>query len=183
MAKTDDSIPPVPLPPATAKAGAVPPVEPKPKVAKPAAAATPTTTKAASTTTTGAAKSAPPANTVAPTTVAPAAVAPVAPASPAPAPTPQTAYAAAPAAPPQGLAIASMITGIAGIFLGGFFLASLAAIITGHMAQKRQPYARAFWLTGLITGYIGIGIAVVVFIFFVLWLVVFAGIVASTTIG
>jgi hypothetical protein len=58
---------------------------------------------------------------------------------------------------PQGLSIASMICGIAGIVLGfsGFgFFPGVAAIITGHLAQKRQPYARGFWITGLITGYV-----------------------------
>jgi hypothetical protein len=71
-------------------------------------------------------------------------------------------YYAAPQ-PPRSLALASMITGIIGVFFSlgyGFgFLPSLAAIITGHLARKRQPYARGMWLTGLICGYIGLGIA------------------------
>ncbi len=60
-----------------------------------------------------------------------------------------------------------MILGIAGLFFG--LIVSVAAVITGHMAQKSQPYAKPFWLTGIITGYIGIGIGVLVVIGFILW--------------
>ena len=67
-----------------------------------------------------------------------------------------------PPRPSQSLATASMITGIIGVFFSlgyGFgFLPSLAAVITGHLARKRQPWARGMWLTGLICGYIGLGI-------------------------
>ncbi len=87
---------------------------------------------------------------------------------------PPTSYAPAPAAPPQGLAIASFICGIGGLLLVwiGFGLpASIAAVITGHLAQKRQPYARGFWITGLITGYVGILIGVVVGIFIIGFLI------------
>jgi hypothetical protein len=67
--------------------------------------------------------------------------------------------------PQRGLATASMVTGIAGVFFALFegfgFLPSLAAVITGHLARKRQPYARGMWLTGLICGYIGLGISLI----------------------
>ncbi|WP_157157142.1 MULTISPECIES: DUF4190 domain-containing protein [unclassified Diaminobutyricimonas] len=72
----------------------------------------------------------------------------------------QPAYGAPGATRPQTLSVVSMITGIAGIIftwvpiLG--FLSSVAAVITGHMAQNREPHAKPFWLTGIITGYIGI---------------------------
>lgn len=60
-----------------------------------------------------------------------------------------------------------MVTGIIGVcfslLYGSGFLPSLAAVITGHLARKRQPYARGLWLTGLICGYIGLGIAVLWF--------------------
>ena len=65
--------------------------------------------------------------------------------------------------PPQGLSIASLACGIGGVvfsFFGFGFLPALAAVITGHLAQKRQPHARGYWLTGLITGYVGLGISV-----------------------
>jgi hypothetical protein len=85
----------------------------------------------------------------------------------------QGAYYAAPQ-PPKGLAIASLITGIAGAFFSLFYgfglFPSIAAVITGHIARKRQPYARGLWLAGLITGYVGIAIcllwiALAIFVF------------------
>jgi hypothetical protein len=77
--------------------------------------------------------------------------------------------------PPKGLAIASLVTGIAGAFFSLFYglglFPSIAAVITGHLARKRQPYARGFWIAGLITGYVGLGISVLwivgIIIFFV----------------
>jgi hypothetical protein len=74
---------------------------------------------------------------------------------------------------PKGLAIASMVLGIVGVFFSlGYGLGlfpSIAGIITGHLALKRQPAARGFWLAGLITGYVGlflslIGVALLIFI-------------------
>jgi hypothetical protein len=84
----------------------------------------------------------------------------------------QSGYYAAPQ-PPKGLAIASLVTGIVGVFFSLFYglglFPSIAAIITGHLAQKRQPYAKGFWIAGLVTGYVGlllslIGVAILVFI-------------------
>ena len=72
-----------------------------------------------------------------------------------------------------------MVAGIGGIVLGGFILASIAAVVMGHMAQKRQPYAKAFWLTGLITGYIGIGIGLIVALLVVVWFVAIATIASN----
>jgi hypothetical protein len=81
-------------------------------------------------------------------------------------------YAYAPQ-PPKGLSITSMVLGIAGVvfsFCYGFgFFFGLAAVITGHMSVKRQPYAKPFWLTGIITGYVTIGIAL-------LWVLIIGGI-------
>lgn len=74
------------------------------------------------------------------------------------------------ASSPNGLAIASMVCGIAGIFLSVAFFGlfpAIAAVITGHMAQRRQPAAKPFWLTGLITGYVGIGIAILTLALFI----------------
>ncbi|WP_166877210.1 DUF4190 domain-containing protein [Salinibacterium sp. ZJ450] len=72
----------------------------------------------------------------------------------------QSAYGAPTASKPQTLSLVSMIAGIAGIIFSWVpilgFLASVAAVITGHMAQGREPQAKPFWLTGLITGYVGI---------------------------
>ena len=137
----DNEIPPVPVPPAGA---GVPPVEPAPT--PPTAPAPPANPYAA----------APPASPYAAPTAGPAPVS-----APGYAP---PAYAPQGALPPQGLSITSMILGIGGIllsFVGFGFLPSLAAVITGHLAQKRQPHAKAFWLTGIITGYVGLGIAII----------------------
>ena len=72
-------------------------------------------------------------------------------------------YAYAAAQPPRGLSIASMVLGICGVFLSFFyafgFFPSIAAVITGHLAIKRQPYARAMSIAGLICGYVGIAIS------------------------
>ena len=65
---------------------------------------------------------------------------------------------------PQGLSIASLICGIAGVVLsfGGLgLLPSIAGIVTGHLARKRQPWARGLWLTGMITGYVGLAISII----------------------
>jgi hypothetical protein len=63
-----------------------------------------------------------------------------------------------------------MVTGIGGLLLslfGAGFLPALAAVIIGHLAVKRQPHAKAFWLTGLITGYVGIAISLISLLFFI----------------
>jgi hypothetical protein len=81
-----------------------------------------------------------------------------------------------PAGPPQGLSIASMITGISGIllsFVAFGFLPGVAAVVTGHMAQKKQPYGRPFWLTGLITGYISVAIGLIALLFVIAGIVLF----------
>ena len=31
----------------------------------------------------------------------------------------------------------------------------------GHIAQKRDPWAKRFWVTALITGYVGVGISLI----------------------
>jgi Domain of unknown function (DUF4190) len=146
--------------------GVVPPIEPTPAAAAPAAAAP-----------VAAAPVAPPV----PPTVDPYAQ-PVQPGYVAPgyapgyAPAYQPGYYGAPQ-PPKGLSIASMVLGIAGVVLGIWYgiglFPSIAAIITGHMAQKRQPHARGFWIAGLITGYVGllfslIGVALLVIVIVVI---------------
>jgi hypothetical protein len=141
--------------------GAVPPIEPSPAVAPPVAVPPPPVTDPY-------AAAAPPP----PPNYAPAGYAP---------PSYQAGYYAAPQ-PPRGLAIASMVTGIVGAFFSlgyGFgLLPSIAAIITGHLARKRQPYARGMWLTGLICGYVGLGISVlwiIGIIVFIVWAVANSG--------
>lgn len=117
---------------------------------------------------------------------------PAAPAAPAstnfPAPPPYqpaaqaNAYAPGVAVPPRGLAIASMITGIAGLvlaFVGVGFLPAVAGVVLGHIAQRKQPYARPFWLTGIITGYVGVAIGLITAAFWIILII--AGISSSNT--
>ena len=60
------------------------------------------------------------------------------------------------------LSLISMITGIVGVVFFGFLaISSIAAIVLGFLGRKREPEARAFWLTGLITGFVGLGIFIV----------------------
>jgi len=74
--------------------------------------------------------------------------------------------------PTSGLAVASLITGIAGILLSFAvfpLLASLAAIFTGHMALKQtRPGSalggRGMAIAGLILGYVGVAILALVVI-------------------
>ena len=85
-------------------------------------------------------------------------------------------YAAQPAGPPKGLSVTSMVLGIVGVLFAGVgLLLSIGAIITGHLAQRSQPYAKGFWLTGIITGYVGAGIALLVIFFYVAVFIAAAG--------
>jgi hypothetical protein len=161
-----DDIPPIPAAPA-----GLTPVEPAPAVAPPAPPTPP----------------APPAYSAAPAYAAPPAYGPPpgytgAPAAPAYAPgysqpynpaVGQAGYAYV-GPPPQGLALASLLTAIGAVFVGP--LASIAAVILGHIAQKRQPWARGMWLTGLIIGYVGIGLSIV---FIAIYIVFIASLAAT----
>lgn len=55
---------------------------------------------------------------------------------------------------PKGLSIASMVCGIASVILGWFLLPQIAAIITGHLALRREPSAKGMSITGLVLGYL-----------------------------
>lgn len=87
---------------------------------------------------------------------------------------PQPAYAAPGmpmpvAQPSNGLAIWSLVTGILSLTLCGT-VAAIVAVITGHMALNRaktlppQLARRGMALTGLILGYVSIGLTVLVVI-------------------
>ena len=83
-------------------------------------------------------------------------------------------YVAGEPVPPRGLALASMITGIAGLvlaFAGVGFLPAVAAVVLGHIAQRKQPYARPFWLTGIITGYVGVAIGLITAAFWIILII------------
>jgi len=91
---------------------------------------------------------------------------------PAPDPAAPNPYAApaspAPAAGSKGLSITSLILGILGFIgawiFGSGLLFSIAAVITGHIGLKKEPSGRPLSITGLVLGYIGIAIAVIVLI-------------------
>ncbi|MGW8483660.1 DUF4190 domain-containing protein [Microbacterium sp. NPDC055903] len=124
-----------------------------------------------------------PAYPSAPTYSAPAAPvyqAPAAPGYPAPA---YPAYAAA--RPTNGLALATLICGIAGIVFSWLIFAiivpifiSLAAVVMGHISLsqiKRNPAlgGRGMALTGLILGYVPIAISIILLLFGILAIVAF----------
>jgi hypothetical protein len=81
-------------------------------------------------------------------------------------------------AEPKTLSIASMVCGIASVIMGWLLLPQIAAIITGHLALKREPAGRGMSIAGLVLGYLcllGYG---------ALWLLAVIGLaVASTTSG
>jgi len=188
VTNANDSVPPIPAPPAAPKAAAKKPAAQASAAKSPAPKSPAAKSPAAKAT---AAKAPAPAARASAFTQAVAVPESIAPVEPAPAP-PQPAS-VAPAAPPygpvpvvstapQGLAIASMVTGIVGLlfnFVAFGFLPSLAAVITGHLAQRRQPAARVYWLTGLITGYLGIGISLIIGVFVLIWIIALIGITAG----
>jgi hypothetical protein len=66
---------------------------------------------------------------------------------------------------PKGLSIASLCCGIAAfIGLGFFLLPQLAAVILGHMALRREPSGRGMAIAGLVLGYVGIALTVLVIV-------------------
>ena len=74
---------------------------------------------------------------------------------------------------PKSLSIASLCCGIA-VFVGlGFFLLpQFAAVILGHLALKREPSGRGMAIAGLVLGYVGIALTVLLIALFVLGLAV-----------
>lgn len=66
---------------------------------------------------------------------------------------------------PKGLSIASLCCGIA-VYAGfGFILLpQIAAVILGHMALRREPSGRGLAIAGLVLGYIGLALTVLVLV-------------------
>ena len=83
------------------------------------------------------------------------------------------------AAAPKNLSIASLCCGIA-VFVGFgvFLLPQLAAVILGHMALRREPSGRGFAIAGLVMGYVGIALTILVIVVFALLL---AGLASSSS--
>ena len=66
---------------------------------------------------------------------------------------------------PKGLSIASLCCGIAAfVGLGFFLLPQLAAVILGHLALRREPAGRGMAIAGLVMGYVGIALTLLVFV-------------------
>jgi Domain of unknown function (DUF4190) len=57
-------------------------------------------------------------------------------------------------AEPKTLSIASMVCGIASVIMGWILLPQIAAIVTGHLALKREPSGKGMSITGLVLGYL-----------------------------
>jgi hypothetical protein len=68
------------------------------------------------------------------------------------------------------LSIAALVTGIGGIVFGWAFVGvpSIAAVVLGHLALRREPEGRRLALPGLILGYVGIAGAVLLVVLILL---------------
>ena len=83
--------------------------------------------------------------------------------------------------PNSGLAITSLVCGIAGLVLAAFLLpliASVVAVITGHMSLsqiKSNPAlgGKGLGITGLVLGYAGLAVLLIMIVAFVFSLLVF----------
>lgn len=87
-----------------------------------------------------------------------------------PTPPPSTPYAPAPTSGKSPvLSILSLIFGILGVVLSLFlfgtgFIPGAAAVVLGFLGRRKEPLAKGMWLTGLITGFVAIGIAIIIWI-------------------
>jgi ABC-type tungstate transport system substrate-binding protein len=75
-----------------------------------------------------------------------------------------------------------MIAGVIGIlgspiaflpFFGGIVAIILpaAGVVLGFIARTKEPNGKGFWLTGIVTGFVGVGLALLSIL---LWALVFA---------
>ena len=82
-------------------------------------------------------------------------------------PTPPAAPNAGPAKPSTILSLLSMIGGIVGLVLsccfGAGILFAVAGIVLGHLGKKKEN-AKGMAMTGLITGYIGAALSILMWI-------------------
>jgi hypothetical protein len=68
-------------------------------------------------------------------------------------------------AEPKALSIASLCCGIAALVGFGFFLLpQIAAVILGHMALTREPAGRGMAIAGLVLGYVGVALTILVIV-------------------
>ena len=83
-------------------------------------------------------------------------------------PTPPAApYAAGPAKPSTILSLLSMISGIVGVLLsccfGAGFLFAVGGIVMGYLGKNKEN-ARGMAMTGIITGFVGVALAIITWI-------------------
>ncbi|MBX3195566.1 MAG: DUF4190 domain-containing protein [Microbacteriaceae bacterium] len=90
--------------------------------------------------------------------------------------TPPAAAPAAPSGPSPVLSIISLVAGIIGVLGSGIvaipivgsilgLIIPAAAVILGFLGKKREPFAsKGLWMTGIILGFVGIGIALIALI-------------------
>ena len=66
---------------------------------------------------------------------------------------------------PKILSVASLCCGIAALVGFGFFLLpQIAAVILGHMALTREPSGRGMAIAGLVLGYVGVALTILVIV-------------------
>lgn len=66
---------------------------------------------------------------------------------------------------PKGLSIASLCCGIAAFLgLGFFLLPQFAAVVLGHLALRREPSGKGMAIAGLVLGYVGIALTILVIV-------------------
>ncbi len=85
--------------------------------------------------------------------------------------------------PPKTLSLIGMISGIIGVIAFGLFVpASIAALVLGYLGRKREGEpAKGFWLTAIITGWVGVALSVIVALGFIALIAL--GSAVSTTEG
>ena len=92
-----------------------------------------------------------------------------------------------PASPPNNpLAVASLVLGIVGLVLIPF-LGSIAGVVTGHIARKqireRGEGGDGLAVGGLVTGYLGVGLWLLLGLFFLIPFLFLATASTTTTLG
>ena len=96
-------------------------------------------------------------------------------------PPPATPYVPAggpPATKSPILSILSLVGGILGVLLSFFFgtgpIFAIAAIVLGHLGQRKDRESKGLWLTGLILSYIGAALSLLFLLFTIIGLVALA---------
>ena len=64
------------------------------------------------------------------------------------------------------LSLIGSIVGVLAVLVtfGVGVVVSIAAVVLGHIGSRREPHARRFWLPGIIVGYAGIALAVIIWV-------------------